>query len=152
MEQGDMDFREFLTAKSRMNRTPVGGRKLVKQSEREACDINVLMKRWEQHGVPIPPVGREPVYGDFSDGRSYQELLGRVMQIGNDFMDLPAEVRKACDNDPGKFLDMCSDPARLDELRALGLVEQREPGYAQRMLEVLETRLPVVPAGSPTES
>lgn len=147
----DVDFREYLTALSRANKTPGGGRLMVKRSERNATDINLLMKRWEQHGVPIPAPGREPVYGDFSDGRSYQELLGRMMSIGKDFMDLPAEVRKACDNDPGKFLDMCSDPDRLAELRTLGLVEEREPGYAQRMLEILDKRLPAAsdePGGS----
>lgn len=138
----DASFRDWLTWKSRNCVAQSGGRKLVKQSMKDGCDINLLMKRWEQHGIPLPAMGAEPVYGDFSDGRSYQECLGRVMSIGEDFMKLPADVRKACSNDPGVFLDMCDDPDRLDELKALGLVEQRVPGAAERMLELLDKRLP----------
>lgn len=138
----DESFRAWMTEKSRNNGTPGGGRKLVKQSLRDSTDINKLMARWEQHGMAIPSSGNEPVYGDFSDRRSYQECVDRVMAIGSDFMALPAQVRKACENDPGVFVEMCSNPDRLDELKKLGLVEERVPGAAERMLKVLEERLP----------
>lgn len=106
---------------------PEGGRVLTKQAMRDETNANLIMEKWIQQGQrPRGPAG-SPMYGDFSSGLSYQECLDRVAQAQIEFQALPSRVRTACQNDPALFLEMCSDPAKLELLRDLGLAEQDVP-------------------------
>lgn len=121
---------------------PEGGRLMTKQAPKDETNANVIMEKWIQQGqFPRGPAGT-PMYGDFSSGLSYQECLDRVSQAQIEFQALPSRVRTACKNDPAEFLEMCSDPGKLEELRALGLAEADEP---ERIVKV-EITNPVVPA------
>lgn len=124
---------------------PGGGRMMTKQAERDACDINVIMRRWKVTGV-APVTGASPRYGDFSDGVDYHDALNRCKQADADFADLPADVRSHVNNDPGEFLDMVSDPERVSELEALGLVPKRNP---VNLDEREEPEAPAEPAPEP---
>lgn len=130
MELGNMEtdesFRARLTERSRSTATPVSGGKVrVKQAPREFTDINVMVRKWIKLGTPAVVSGREPQYGDFSQGLDYHDALTRLLAAQSDFMALPAPVRSFCQNDPGLFLELCSDPENLDRMRELGLVEAR---------------------------
>lgn len=106
---------------------PEGGPLMTKQAMRDETDANKIMEKWIQQGhFPRGPAGT-PMYGDFSSGLSYQESLDRVMQAQEEFQALPSRVRTACQNDPAQFLEMCSDPAKLEQLRELGLAEEDVP-------------------------
>lgn len=105
---------------------PEGGREMTKQAERDAADINVIMRLWKVNGV-APMTGATPRYGDFGDGIDYHECKNRLLQADADFAALPADVRSHVDNDPGAFLDMFSDPEKVEELVELGLVPERIP-------------------------
>lgn len=106
---------------------PEGGRLMTKQSMRDATDANRIMEKWITVGeFPRGPAG-SPMYGDFSSGLSYQEALDRVMAARIEFQALPSRVRTACENDPARFLELCSDPANLERLRDLGLAEAQVP-------------------------
>lgn len=106
---------------------PKGGESRVKQSDRDASDINVIVRKWRATGVA--PVGaRTPRYGDFSSGIDYHAALNHLNGAQGDFDALPAAVRKHCGNDPGNFLDMVENPERRAELEELGLVPERVPG------------------------
>ncbi len=103
---------------------PSGGPCLVKKSEQDSTDVNLIMNSWIR-GAPIPGVlnpapGR---YGDFSSGLDYRSALTAVRDAETAFAAMPPKVRNHCDNDPGKLLDMFYDPERREELVALGLVE-----------------------------
>lgn len=109
---------------------PSGGREMTKQGEATMADVNSIMDRWLKFGsVNQPNLGRA-VYGDFSSGMSYHEALDQVMEAQASFNALPAHIRKHCDNDPGKFLELVHDPARVGELEELGLIEAHKPETA----------------------
>lgn len=100
---------------------------MTKQAFRDETDANLIMERWIQQGhYPRGPSG-SPMYGDFSSGVSYQDALNKVLAAQTEFQALPSRVRTACANDPGRFLELCSDPDRLAELRELGLAEEQIP-------------------------
>lgn len=106
---------------------PEGGRLMTKQAPRDEADANYIMEKWITQGhYPRGPSG-SPMYGDFSSGVDYHEAMNRVLQARQEFQALPSRVRTACQNDPGLFLELCSDPARLEELRELGLAEPDVP-------------------------
>lgn len=118
------------------------------QSFKDDCDVNVVMKRFANNGVmPMLNTRGQPQYGDFSNATTYLEARVAVIDAMADFMDLPSAVRTACDNDPGKFLEMCADPERTDELVELGL----KPADIPPKVVQVEVVNPPEPAGEEGE-
>jgi len=96
---------------------------LTKQSFRDECDINNILRKFNVTGqLPIGSV--QPQYGDFSGITDYQSALNAVMAAEDSFLQLPAKVRARFSNDPAVFLDFASDEANKDEMKALGLLRQ----------------------------
>jgi len=96
---------------------------LTVQSEKDACDINVIVENFAKTGL-LPGAAGVPAYGDFSEATvSFQEAHNIVINAQNAFNALPAKIRKEFDNDPGKFLDFVDDPKNADELIKMGLRE-----------------------------
>lgn len=102
---------------------PEGGRMMTKQSMALESDINQIMNRYTVSRQLPMGNGRSPVYGDFSSGVDFHTAMNRVRDAEQAFKSLPAHVRDYVGNDPGKFLDLCFDPDRRDELLKLGLTE-----------------------------
>lgn len=99
-----------------------GDPSLAVQSERDECDINVIMERFG-HGVPLPGSLRVPTYGDFTGVSDYRSALELISEADDSFMKLPADVRSRFQNDPARFVDFASDPLNIDEMRAMGLAD-----------------------------
>lgn len=96
---------------------------LTKQSFRDECDINTILKRFNVTGqLPLGSV--QPQYGDFSGITDYQSALNAVMAAQDSFLALPAKIRTRFDNDPALFVDWASDEANRDEMKALGLLRE----------------------------
>lgn len=103
------------------------------QEQAAECDINRIVKRWRQTRQVVHVNTGKPFYGDFTNGTDFASVMERCHEAQQGFDDLPAEVRDACNNDPGIFLDMIQDPDALEELQELGLIavdqdDGREPG------------------------
>lgn len=88
----------------------VGGESMTKQADAAAADVNTLMRKYVQTGV-VPGSGKAPRYGDFSSGLSFHESLEAIRAAEEEFAALPSAVRRLCDNDPGKFLDLVFEPS-----------------------------------------
>lgn len=126
---------------------PQGGPLVTKQAMRDETNANLIMEKWIKQGsFPRGPAG-SPMYGDFSSGLSYQQSLDRVMQAQAEFQALPSAVRRACENDPAQFLELCSDPEKLEKLRELGLAEQDVP---ERVVKVEVTNRIQAEPGQPS--
>lgn len=98
----------------------------TKQADKDGCDINNILKRYEQTGVLPDLIKREPRYGDFSSVPSYQESLDIVHRAETQFAALSAEVRDRFGNDPVKMLEFCQDEKNLPEMVKLGLAIEKE--------------------------
>lgn len=98
----------------------------TKQADKEACDINNILRRYEQTGVLPDLIKREPRYGDFSSVPSYQESLDIVHRAETQFAALSAEVRDRFGNDPVKMLEFCQNEKNLPEMVKLGLAIEKE--------------------------
>ena len=106
-----------------------GGRKLVKEADALASDVNSIMSKYIQTGI-LPQGGARPTYGDFTNAVDYHTAMNKWRKAEEDFYKLPPQVRKHVQNDPGKFLEMVYDPERRGELEELGLVEAQAPEAA----------------------
>lgn len=93
----------------------------AKQSFRDECDINTIVRRFGVTGV-APMSGRMPTYGDFSGISDFQSAMEVVTAAREAFASLPAAVRERFANDPQRLLGFLGDEANRDEAIRLGLV------------------------------
>jgi len=106
------------------------------QSELEATDINVILKRFGITGQ-LPTSVRAPQYGDFTGVSDYQSALDAISMAETAFLELPAHVRERFGNNPQTFVDFCSDEANRAEAERIGLVMPKA--------EVIKEVVPPVP-------
>jgi len=97
---------------------------LTKQSFREECNINSIMARYEKTGLINHVAGREPIFGDFSEIPDYQTALDIVYTAEDQFLQLPAQLRKFFNNDPSFMLAYMQDPKNKAMCQKLGLLPQ----------------------------
>lgn len=104
--------------------TFTGGR--TKQAFKDQCDVNQILKRAQKAGTLSHLQRYKGVYGDFSDFdfMEAQIALARGKEI---FEELPSEVRRDFQNDPGRFFAFVNDPANAERLAEL-LPAIAEPG------------------------
>lgn len=91
------------------------------QSDKDECDINILVRRFGVGQVPVRDL-RAPSYGDFTDLRTPHEMAQALVEAQGAFMKLPAQVRAEFDNDPHRFVDFCSQDENYDRICDLGLL------------------------------
>lgn len=100
---------------------------LALQSQAEDADINVILKRFGVTGQ-MPVSARAVTYQDFEGIFDFRTALEAVRAGEEAFMQLPAEIRSRFSHDPQVFVEFCSDPANLPELRKLGLAKEEGDG------------------------
>lgn len=98
---------------------------LAQQHAKEECDINTIVRRFGLTGE-LPNNVRMPEYGDFTAATDYHTAMNAVIAANESFMTLPADVRARFNNDPGAFVDFCSDDKNRAEAEKLGLVPARQ--------------------------
>lgn len=90
---------------------------MTQQHFKDECDINYLLKHYND--IPVPP----PVYGDCSQYSDLQQCIDKVMAANEDFAAVPSEIRARFGNSPAAFFDFCNNPDNIEELISLGLAE-----------------------------
>lgn len=109
------------------------GESLAIQSEKDNCDINVIMKRFGQTGQLPNGARLPPLNGDFSDVvTDYGSALRLVREAEASFGALPAKVRERFKNSPEAFVAFCSDSGNIEELRKMGLASKPEVRNGER--------------------
>lgn len=116
------------------------GPSMTKQSFKDECDINVIMKRYATTGV-LPGMERmgQARYMDCSSV-DYQEAMLMVADARAQFANLPARVRDRFGNDPRRMMEFLEDERNVEEARELGLVKPAEPEATPLAVRVVEPR------------
>lgn len=104
---------------------------MTKQSDKDACDVNKIMRVYEKTGV-ITADQKEMFFADVAEAGDFREALHRVEGVSKFFSNLPAKVRAEFDNNPAAFLDFCADPESHDRLIELELIEDDRPDVVKR--------------------
>lgn len=106
----------------------------AKQSFKDECDINVILKRFGI-GYEIP-VGLEvPTSGDFTGINDFHSAMNAVVQARETFEQLPAHLRARFDNDPGKFVDFTTNEDNREQMLDMGLLNQEAAAKVQAARE-----------------
>ncbi|AXH75464.1 MAG: internal scaffolding protein [Microviridae sp.] len=118
----------FLSAYSPKNRSQLSftGPGRTKQSFKDECDINTIMRRYQLTGEIAHLSQRSPIFGDFPE-MDFNQAMAIVVQARENFSQLPAEVRDRFANDPARLLAFLQDPDNREEGIKLGLLRKPEP-------------------------
>ena len=140
----------FQTAYGTKQRTPLdftGDPGYTEQNHKDACDVNLIIKRFDTQGVLTHINEMEKRYGDVS-GADFARAMEIVQQGQAAFDDLPSDVRARFQNNPALFLDFCNQPGNEEQLVAMGLATRKEvEGIVRPETEtaVTETTEPATP-------
>lgn len=102
---------------------PVGDHSMTKQSSKNECDINLILKQYQKTGIINHIQSHQPSFQDLPDQSDYQSSLHLLREAQNAFAQLPSKVREHFDNNPALFLGAFNDPRQYDYLREYGLLK-----------------------------
>lgn len=113
------------------------------QSEKDNCDINVIMNRYATCGTPLPYRTDvvQPVYADVSELGDYMENYQRCKQAEEMFNNLPSALRKELDNNPANLLPFIQDEKNKERCYEYGLLNK--PAVEAPQTPVVAPSVPV---------
>ena len=92
----------------------------TQQNFKDDSDINLLIKRFRDTGLPIPQVAGAQ-YGDFSKVEDFLSAQNTVARVREYFDLLPSSVKARFDNDLVCFLSFVNEPKNYEEAVKLGI-------------------------------
>jgi len=120
---------------------------VTKQSFKDECDINNIVKRFEATGIldHVNQAAAKGLYIDLPSGLDLQTGLDKIRQAEAAFMALPASARAEFNNDPVEFVEAFNNPSKEQQERfiELGLATRRETAPTEPSPQ------PVAPAPTP---
>lgn len=93
---------------------PGGGKSMTRQNHKEECDINTIVERHLEVGGVITPMEFSDKVVVLPENFDYHEALNSVIAADEAFMQLPADIRTAHENDAGKLLDHVASKPFID--------------------------------------
>lgn len=118
----------------------------TRQEYKDECDINTIMSRYQSTGE-LPHLNQSHAqYLDVTASLSFQESMNFVAEAQSMFNELPSAIRDRFYNDPGQFLDFCSNDANRVELAQMGLLSPEATSAA------LNPPIPTNPTAAPLKT
>lgn len=111
------------------------GDSMTKQSFKEECDINNILKSYQRNGIIEHVRTVQGNYGDFTSATDYHDAMNQVVLAQEMFLTLPAKVRKRFGNDPAEFLDFAQNPENEAQMREMGLLRDEYPERAKALAD-----------------
>lgn len=114
--------------------SPCGKKSMTAQEFKDECSIDGIVRRYGILGQPVPQsfgTGADvSALGDFAD------VMQRITDAKERFMDLPSDLRARFGHSPEAFYSWLCDKGNFDEAVKLGLLTVEEP--EKDAVEVLE--------------
>jgi len=94
----------------------------TEQNHTKECDVNYILKKYDQTGVITHVQKMEAKYGDMS-GQDYKQMLDTVIDMQRQFDQMPSHIRKEFSNDPAKYLEFMENPDNRGKAIELGIID-----------------------------
>lgn len=101
-------------------------RSRTKQSHKQECDINSIVRQFENTGMIEHRREYEGSYAEFEEF-DFHEAMNIVAAATEMFETVPAKIRKRFSNDPAEFLDFVQKPENREQMYEMGLAVRPEP-------------------------
>lgn len=98
------------------------GKGLTEQAHKQECDMNYILADYHRTGLLKHAARYKGEYDDFSEA-DFQTAMYVVTEAQQMFDQLPANMRKRFDNEPGKFLAFVGNSENEAEMRKLGILK-----------------------------
>lgn len=98
---------------------------LTSQSERDNCDLNILVRRFGVVQVAASHPFDPSQYGEWDSTLDLRAAVESVQNAQTAFNQLPATIREKFQNDPRQLLAALKDPDQADQLRELGVLKPK---------------------------
>lgn len=119
------------------------GSSMTKQEFAAECDLNLMMKRYVQSGVPPNTVGVGS-YDDFYAAPDFLQAQLIVKRAQDQFSELSSDIRERFGNDPARFLAFVGDEKNFEDALKLGLLSD-EAKARKAAAELLASSKPASP-------
>lgn len=93
----------------------------TQQNFADEVNINTIVKRFNLTGQ-LPADVRQPTYADFVGPFDFHQAMNAIRQAQEAFDRMPADLRAEFHNDPGEFVDFCSNDENRARAEKMGLV------------------------------
>lgn len=119
------EMRAFLT---RPGRTDDNGNLIymTEQHHKDECNINNILKKYDQTGLLSHVQTMEAMYGDMT-GDDYKTAMDMILTMRDQMDAMPSHIRKRFENSPQKFLEFMENPDNRDEAIKLGIINSAWP-------------------------
>lgn len=107
--------------------TPIVSASKTQQQFKNQCDINNIMKKYQEQGIVTHKNLYQGNYGDFDGSLDYNTMLQKVRESNEMFMSLPSSVRQEFNNDPHTFIEFVTNPSNNERMYELGLKDRPVP-------------------------
>lgn len=97
---------------------------LAKQSFRDECNINLIMRKYEKDGLIKHLNNHEGRYEDYIPHDGYHNALNQILEAETMFNKIPSKIRAVFQNDAEKFLEFVQNPENTDEMVEMGLARR----------------------------
>lgn len=135
-EKVTASLKKILTRNDRNRvRVQFEGPTLTKQSFKDECDVNNIMKKFEKTGLLTHTTKYQGKYADFTKVTDYQSALNTVIEANDAFDSLPSKLRARFANDPAEFLAFVENPNNREEAKKLGLLKPEEQDQEQSKIK-----------------
>lgn len=116
----------------------------TKQSFKDECDVNLIMKKYEKTNLITHVKKIAGNYGDFSNVTDYQTSMNAVMDANDRFAGLPSAIRAHFKNDPQNLIEFVTNPQNYEKAHELGLLsENASKAYKESKKKLSEPALPI---------
>jgi phage internal scaffolding protein len=92
----------------------------TQQHQKDECDINKIIKRYDKHGVITHLTRNKPRFIDVGEVE-FQDAMNLVVDAQEMFNELPAETRNRFANSPGNLLGFIQDENNYEEAKKYDL-------------------------------
>lgn len=141
-----MEMHSMFKPHPRVTADPVGPSR-TKQSFAEESEINVIVARYQKHGIIDHVAKYGGMYGDMPGPDDFHQAMNMVTEAKSMFEELPSNVRSRFENDPAAFLEFVGNEENHDEMVEMGLLAKRPEAPA----DPAEGDPPAEPVGDPAE-
>jgi len=141
------NFKTAYGPKQKVSLTFPENSRWTKQSFKDECDINLIMRRYMASGEMPVLNNNAPQYLD-ATGYDYQEAMQFIAGAKSLFGEMPSEIRNKFQNDPAQFLDFCSNEKNRPEMAEMGLLRPDLP-RVEPLVSTQPAQGPVGPASVP---
>ena len=94
---------------------------MTEQHHADVVKTQNIMKQFQTTGMATHLNNRPPIYEDLSEAPDFYEAQKIIANAKSMFEEVPAQIRREFNHDPGQYLEFIQNPENKDQMEEMGL-------------------------------